>query len=126
MITRIMKGISVLALLLGFLWNLPAFHQEWSVRDGGYLELLNMVVCLTALLVVAQTFRAHKYFWAAGFVAIAVLFNPIVPVTLSRKMFLWLDSVCVVTFLVSLALWKRRPMLSIPPITNRTPGSESL
>jgi len=126
MITRIMKGISVLALLLGFLWNLPAFHQEWSVRDGGYLELLNMVVCLTALLVVAQTFRAHKYFWAAGFVAIAVLFNPIVPVTLSRKMFLWLDSVCMMTFLVSLALWKRRPLLSMPPITNRTPGSESL
>jgi hypothetical protein len=121
-----MKGISVLALLLGFLWNLPAFHQEWSVRDGGYLELLNMVVCLTALLVVAQTFRAHKYFWAAGFVAIAVLFNPIVPVTLSRKVFLCLDSVCMMTFLVSLALWKRRPLLFTPPITNRTPGSEPL
>jgi len=126
MLTRIMKGVSVVALVLGFLWNFPAFHQEWSVRDGGYLELLNMVVCLTALLVVTQAFRERKYFWAAGFVAIAVLFNPIVPVTLSRKMFLWLDSVCVVTFLVSLALWKRRPMLSIPSITNRTPGSESL
>jgi hypothetical protein len=126
MLTRIMKGVSVVALLLGFLWNFPAFHKEWSVRDGGYLELLNMVVCLTALLVVAQAFRERKYFWAAGFVAIAVLFNPIVPVTLSRKTFLWLDSVCVVTFLVSLALWKRRPILSIPPITNRTPGSESL
>ena len=126
MLTRIMKGVSVVALLLGFLWNFPAFHKEWSVRDGGYLELLNMVVCLTALLVVAQTFRERKYSWAVGFVAIAVLFNPIVPVTLSRKTFLWLDSVCVVTFLVSLALWKRRSILSIPPITNRTPGSESL
>ena len=126
MITRIMKGISVLALLLGFLWNLPAFHQEWSVRDGGYLELLNMVVCLTALLVVAQAFRERKYFWVTGFVAIAVLFNPIVPVTLSRKMFLFLDSICVVTFLISLPLWNRRPLLSIPQKTDRVPGSESL
>jgi hypothetical protein len=126
MFIRIMKGVSVVALLLGFLWNFPAFHQEWSVRDGGYLELINMVVCLTALLVVAQAFRERQYFWAAGFVAIAVLFNPIVPVTLSRKMFLWLNSVCVVTFLVSLALWKRRLTLSISPITNRIPGNESL
>jgi hypothetical protein len=126
MLTRIMKGFSVVALLLGFLWNFPAFHNEWSVRDGGYLELFNMLVCLTALLVAAQAFRERKYFWAAGFVAIAVLFNPIVPVTLSRKMFLWLDSVCVVTFLVSLATWRRQPMLSVPSGTNRTPGSESL
>lgn len=126
MLTRIMKWVSVVALVLGFLWNFPAFHQEWSVRDGGYMELFNMVVCLTALLVVAQAFRERKYFWATGFVAIAVLFNPIVPLTLSRKMFLLLDSACVVTFLVSLARWQRRPVLSIPPITKSTPGSESM
>jgi hypothetical protein len=125
MFTRIMKGVSIVALLLGFLWNFPAFHKEWSVKDGGYLELLNMVVCLTALLVVAQALRERKYFWGAGFVAIAALFNPIVPVTLSRTTFLWLNSACVVTFLVSLAVWKRRPILPIPPITDRTPGSES-
>lgn len=126
MFTRIMKGISVVALLIGFLWNFPAFHKEWSVRDGGYMELFNIVVCLTALLVIAQAFRERKYFWAAGFAAIAVLFNPIVPVTVSRKMFLCLDAACVVTFLVSLAIWNRRPILAVSPITNRTSGSDSL
>ena len=41
-------------------------------------------------------------------------------------MFLWLDPVCVVTFLISLPTWKRRPMLSVPSRTNRTSGSKSL
>lgn len=96
-----MKCVFIVLLVLGFFWNLPVGPQEWSVRNGGYLGLFNMLVCLTALLVVAQAFREHKYSWAAGFVMIAVLFNPIVPVTLSWKMFLELDSLCIMTFLVS-------------------------
>ena len=126
MLTRIMKWVSIVALLLGFLWTFPQIHHEWPVRGGGYLDLLHMVVCLSALLVVAQAFREGKYFWVAGFVAIAVIFNPVLPVTFSRTAFLWLDSACIVTFLISLAAWKRQPVLSIPSITDRMPGSESL
>ena len=126
MLTTIMKWVSIAVLLLGLFENLPAGSQEWSVRNGGYLELFNMLVCLSALLVVAEGFRRRKYFWASGFVAIAVLFNPIVPVTLSRQMFLGLDSVCILTFLVSLALSKRRPVLTVPSITNGRPQIESL
>jgi len=77
MLTAIMKWVSIAILLLGFFENLPVGSQEWSVRNGGYLELFNMLVCLSALLVVAEGFRGRKYFWASGFVAIAVLFNPI-------------------------------------------------
>ncbi len=126
MLTAIMKWLSIGVLLLGFFENLPVGSQEWSVRNGGYLELFNMLVCLSALLLVTEGFRGHKYFWASGFVAIAVLFNPIVPVTLPRKMFLGLDSVCILTFLVSLALSKRQPMLTVPSITSGSPRSESL
>ena len=126
MLTAIMKLVSIVVLLLGFFGNLPVGSQEWSVRNGGYLELFNMLVCLSALLVVAEGFRGRKYFWALGFVAIAVLFNPIVPVTLPRKMFLGLDSVCILTFLVSLALSRRQPMLTVRSITDGTPRSESL
>jgi len=126
LLTAIMKLVSIVVLLFGFFGNLPVGSQEWSVRNGGYLELFNMLVCLSALLVVAEGFRGHKYFWALGFVAIAVLFNPFVPVTLPRKMFLGLDSVCILTFLVSLALSKRRPILTVPSIANGRPRSESL
>jgi len=126
MLTTIMKWVSIVVLLSGLFENLPVGSQEWSVRNGGYLELFNMLVCLSALLVVAEGFRSRKYFWVLGFVAIAVLFNPIVPVTLPRKMFLGLDSVCILTFLVSLALSKRQPILTAPSITNGRPRSESL
>lgn len=116
MLTKMMRWVSIAVLLLAVL-QLPT---------AGYQVLLEIVVCVSALLVFAQAVRAGKYFWAAGFVAIAVLFNPVVPVALSRGTFLWLASVCLMTFLISLVVLKRRPILSIPSITNRTPGSESL
>ncbi len=115
MLTKIMKWVSIAALLLALLWR----------SSANYELVLELVVFASALLVVLQACRAGKYLWGAGFLAIAVLFNPIVPVVLSRKMFLWLGWVSLVTFLVSLAVLKRQPRLSIPPIISPTPGSES-
>jgi hypothetical protein len=115
MLTKIMKWVSIAVLLLAGL-RLAKSYQG----------LLEMVVCVSGLLVVAQAVHAAKYFWAAGFLAIVVLFNPVVPIGLSGKIFLWLNWVCLAAFLVSLAGLKRQPTLSIPSITNRTPGSESL
>jgi len=116
MLTSVMKYVSIVVLVLGFFWNLPVGSQKWPVRDGGYMGLLSFLVCLSALLVVAHGFRERKYFWAAGFVAIAALLGPVAPVTVSCKMFLRLDSVCMMTFLGSLALSRRQPILNIPSI----------
>ncbi len=116
MFTKIMKWLSIMALLLAFIWR-PSMS---------YQVILEILVCVSALMVGAQAWRDGKYLWAAGFVAIAALFNPVLPVAISRNAFLWLDAVCMVTFLISLVALKRHPILSIPSITNRTPGSESL
>jgi uncharacterized protein DUF6804 len=116
MFTKIMKWVSIMALLLAVFWRSSANFQL----------VLESVVCVTGLLVVMQAVRRGKYFWAAGFLAVAVLFNPVVPVALSKNAFLWLDALCIATFLVSLVVFKRQPRLSIPSITNATPGSESL
>jgi uncharacterized protein DUF6804 len=115
MLTKIMKWVSIAVLLLAGL-RLALSYQV----------LLEFVVCVSGLLVVTQAVRAGKYIWATGFLAIAVAFNPIVPIPLSGKAFLWLDWICLAAFLLSLAALKRQPILSIPSITNRTPGSESL
>ncbi len=116
MFTTIMKWVSIAVLLLAAL----------SLPTGSYQVLFEVVVCLSGLLAATQAVRAGKYFWAAGFVGIAVLFNPVVPVALARRTFLWLDLVCLMTFLISLAVLRPQPTLSIPSITDRTPGSESL
>ncbi|MGA2078272.1 MAG: hypothetical protein ABSH52_32685 [Terriglobia bacterium] len=109
MLTSVMKYVSIMVLVLGFFWNLPVGSQNWPVRNGGYMELHSFLVCLSALLVVAHGFRECKYFWAAGFVAISALLSPVAPVTDSCKMFLGLESVCMMTILVSLAPSRRQP-----------------
>ena len=63
MLTKIMKWVCIAALLLAVV----------RIPNTSYQVLLEILVCVGALLVVAQAFREGKYFWAAGFTAIAVL-----------------------------------------------------
>ena len=116
MFTKIMKFVCAGVLLLAALW----------VATPGVKILLDIVICVGALMVAAQAVARPKYLWAVGFFTIAVLFNPIVPVALSHNVFLGLDVACLMAFLVSLEALKSQPILSIPSITNRTPGSQSL
>ncbi len=115
MLTNIMKWVSSAVLLLAGL-RLATPYQV----------LLELLVCVSALLVLTQAVRVGKYLWATGFLTIAVLFNPVMPLVLSRKTLLWLDWVCLMTFMISLWALKRQPIFSMPSITNRVPGSESL
>jgi hypothetical protein len=116
MFTKIMKYVCAGVLLLTALW----------AATPGVKIVLDIVICVGALMVATQAVAWSKYFWAGGFVTIAVLFNPITPVALSRNVFLVLDLACLLTFLISLETLKSQPVLSIPSITNRTPGSQSL
>ena len=107
--TKIMKWVSIVALLLGVVWS----------TSPDYQLLLQFVVCAGAIAVVLQAARAAKYFWAVAFGAIAVLYNPIVSVALSRTMFLWLNLICLATFAVSLVVLRTIPILSRPSLTSR-------
>jgi hypothetical protein len=103
------KSVSIAAFFLMFIWWFAAKSQLWSVGDGGYMELLALAVFSAALLLVAQTALGGKYFWAVAFAAIAVLFNPVAPLTLSRTTFLVLDAVCIRFFILSLSSSWREP-----------------
>ena len=116
MLTKIMKWVCIAALLLAALWRSSVSSQL----------VLQLVVCAGAILVALQAVRAGKYPWAAGFLAIAVLFNPVVPVALSGKIFVLLDWACLAAFLVLLAVLRGQLTLSMPPIINRIPRSASL
>ena len=116
MALRFLKWLSVVALLLGLVMR----------SSPNFRIVLELVVCVTALTVVTQAFRTGKHLWAGVFLSIAVLFNPVVPFTLSAPMYFGLDLACVATFLLSLTALKAGPRLSIQGIIHPHRRIESL
>lgn len=121
MLTKIMKLITMAALVTAvLLWRSAANSQFPQF-------LLAFVVCFGAIVVAMQAGRAKKYVWAAGFAVIALAFNPLVPaVPFGGEWGRWLVLGSIVPFAVSLAALRAQPLLSIPSITDRNPGSQSL
>ena len=121
MLTRIMKWVAITALLIAaVLWR-SAVNSELPQF------LLGFVVCLGAAVVVMQAVRARRHVWAVGFGAIGLLFNPLVPVfPFGPEWGRLLVLLTAVPFAVSLSALRTLPLLSIPSITDRNPGSQSL
>jgi hypothetical protein len=116
MLTKIVKWIAVAALLLALFWHPFAESRR----------LLQLAVLGGAVAGLVQAVRTGKYLWLGIFLVVAGLFNPIRPVSLSASLFLALDAITLVLFMVSLGRSAMKPKLSIASITDRTPGSESL
>lgn len=116
MFTNIVKSVAIAALLLALLW-----------RPSGTFELvLQWVICISAVMVMLQAGFAGKFWLTAAFLAMAVLFNPVVPVGLSESTTHWLNSACVMMFALSwIALSTAKPKLAIAATRNRTRESES-
>ena len=115
MSTAIFKAIAVVGLVIAVFW-----------RSQNYEALLLFLVSVTALVVVGQAIQSKKYILVAVFLAVCTLFNPVFPVTMSPNVHLMANIVCAGLFASSLLLLKTLPRMSVPSITDRTPGSESL
>jgi hypothetical protein len=87
---------------------------------------LNFVVCIAALLVFSQAVSDKRWTWAVAFLALSIIYNPVSPLLFSKKVFLWLDLMSLMTFLISLVALKQRPKLTLASITNQSARSESL
>jgi hypothetical protein len=113
-----MKWVSIAALLLAVLF--------WRSAPN-YQGQLNLVVSSAAAVVLIQAYKTKKYRWAAGFLGIALLFNPAMPVfRLAGGFSLSLVVLAIAPFAISLIALRPHQLLSIPSITDRTPGSQSL
>ena len=118
MFPKIMKWASLAALVLAI--AVRQFATDYSV-------LPQLVVFLGACVIAIQGTHERKYGWAAAFAAIAILFNPVlIVVPIQTGAFFVLIAACIATFAFSLTAVKATPLLSIPSITDRNPGSESL
>ncbi len=116
MITKFMKLVSAAVLVLAVFWRSSADFQL----------ALGLLISVAGLLVIAQAVRARKYTWAAVFLVITVLFNPVVPVALPGRLYILLNLSCLAAFVASLGTLKTRRVLSVPSIVGRSVGTESL
>jgi hypothetical protein len=101
-ITKTMTWLSTTMLLLA-VFQLPVANHP---------TLLFIVVSASGLLIVVEAIRAGKYPWAVGFLAIAVLFNPVVSVARSGRDVLLLNALGLAAFLIAALTFKRRPALT--------------
>jgi len=114
MFTNVMKSIAIGALLLALLWR----------PSAGYELVLQLVICICAVMVMLQAAFSGRFVLASAFLAMAVVFNPVVPVGLSESTTRWLNSASVMMFGLSLVLLNAsKPKLSIPVVRKRTPES---
>jgi hypothetical protein len=115
--TRMMQWFVIAALL--------ALAVLWRSSDSR-TRLAAFVVCAGAVVAMLQATHVRRYGWVLAFLAIAVLFNPLLPMVFSRGAFLTLYVGCLATFLLSLGMAMPAPRLSMASITDRTPESDSL
>ena len=117
-LTRIMKWAAIAALLLAIFVSATATN----------VILLRFVIGAGAILVTLEASLVRRYVQAAGFVIIAGVFNPIVPIMFSRLTAICLDLAVAGMFVATLTILRipELPRLSMPSITDRAPGSQSL
>ena len=115
--TKISKWFAITALI--------ALIVLWRSADNRTL-VAGFAVCAAAFVAAIEAIRARNYVWMPVFLAITLLFNPLVVIALSRPLYLATDILCLAAFLLSLRMALPAPRLSMASITDRTPGSESL
>jgi hypothetical protein len=103
----------------------PLLLALWSPPPD-YGILVQAVICAAACAVALQFRELGRYFLATAFAGIAVLFNPIAPVMLSRAAFLWVSWISVGMFVVALVRLKNREPVHIASIADAIKRSESV
>ena len=97
---NIIKWVSIPVLLVASLFACCA---------AGYELLLDCVICLGAIILVQRAVWLREYFWAAGFLAVVVVFNPL---PLATKILLLLTFACVATFAALLSAFRTQPLVA--------------
>ena len=84
----------------------------FSGMAGVYEPLMNILVCMTAIILIQRAVRLRQYVSGAGLIAVVVVFCPI---SLAVKIFLLLGLICLAAFSAVLAGFRARlaPLVSV-------------
>jgi len=70
----------------------------------GYYTLLRWITCITSILVVLQAFEKNIDWAKVVFIVIAILFNPLAPIHLSRSTWIPLDVITAILFIFAIRI----------------------
>lgn len=84
-----------IATIVGFLLLIAILPLPY-----GYYTLLRLVVCGSGLFLAYQLYEYKLHNWSVALALLALLFNPFIPVYLSREIWLPIDIIGAITFLV--------------------------
>jgi hypothetical protein len=74
---------------------------EWPY---GYYILLRWITCITSILVAFQAFEKNIDWAKVVFIVIAILFNPIAPIYLSRSTWVPIDIITAIFFIFTIRI----------------------
>ena len=66
----------------------------------GYFTLLRCVVCVSAIVIIAQDYKNTITLWIALFGVITILFNPVFPIRFYRNAWTIADTLAGILFLI--------------------------
>ncbi|MBU4349178.1 hypothetical protein KJ830_02225 [bacterium] len=94
--SRFIKYFVILSILILF-----GAIAEWPF---GYYTLLRWITCIASILVAFQAFEKNIDWAKVVFIVIAILFNPLVPIYLSRSTWIPLDIITAIFFIIALRI----------------------
>jgi len=94
--TNFMKYFIILSIFMLF-----AAIVEWPY---GYYALLRWITCITSILLAFQVFEKNIDWAKVVFIVIAILFNPLAPIYLSRSIWIPLDIVTAILFIFAIRI----------------------
>jgi len=113
--TKSFVWMAIAALVLGLFWR----------TSLNYRLVVDIVVCLAAVLAFIVARRERRYFWAAGFVVVAILANPISARAMNDTALLMTEGFCLLAMMTWLFLGQRE-RLTVQSVTNVDPRRLSL
>lgn len=85
----------------------------------GYYQFLRWVVCGVAIYIAVQAYKWKKVWGTWVFGAIAILFNPLSPIYLTKEIWQPIDVVCALLFGISI-FSLHKPLEQVQTFTKRT------
>jgi len=74
---------------------------EWPY---GYYILLRWITCITSILISFQAFEKNIDWAKVVFIVIAILFNPLAPIYLSRSTWIPIDIITAILFMFAIRI----------------------